>query len=177
VENSFSLDLLTSIATFASIVFVILQLRQSVNQEVRELIAEYNTRYLEVTSRIPYPILVENKRIKELKNLSDGEIEKIKRAFFDYFLLCEEQLILLDERTRPSSRRTSQKLQNVLTRLVRDVEMWNRAGQEWKDGIVANFNGHAANEVFSDVRFNLIRNGENNPFPCISALIAANATN
>lgn len=177
MENSLIVDLLTSIATLASIVFVIIQLRQSVNQEVRELIAEYNTRFLEVASRIPYPVLVENKRIQELQNLPDDEIEKIKRAFFDYFLLCEEQLMLLKERTRPRPVSTSQQIKNAFTRLVRDVEMWNRAGQEWKDGIISNFNRHACNEIFSEIRLNLIKNGDDEPFPFLAALIVYNSTN
>ncbi len=60
------------------------------------MIAEYNRRYLEVATRIPYEILVENKGIDSLP----VEIQAAaKRALYDYFLLCDEQLILVNGRT------------------------------------------------------------------------------
>ena len=60
------INLLAVLGTIGSIGFLIAQLRQSVNQEVRELIAEYNTRYLAIVARIPYEILVENKSFVDL---------------------------------------------------------------------------------------------------------------
>jgi len=59
-------DHLAGPAAFASVIFLLAQLRQSANQEIRELIAQYNMRYLDVASRIPYEVIVEDKHIEML---------------------------------------------------------------------------------------------------------------
>lgn len=151
MNSTSSIELLTGLATLTSIGFVILQLRQSVNQEVRELIAEYNSRYNHLAARIPYEILVENKTLGELQNADQDSIRSISRAFYDYFLLCEEQIALVNERTHRSSSRSTKGARVILARLTRDVSVWTRAADEWEAGMVSNFRRHATRELFNTI--------------------------
>lgn len=151
MDSSSSIELLTGLATLTSIGFVIVQLRQSVNQEIRELIAEYNTRYIEIAARIPYEILVENKTLDELHNGDQDRIQSVRRAFYDYFLLCEEQIALVNERTHRDSARSTKGIRVGLARLTRDVSVWARAADEWEAGMVSNFRRHATRELFNTI--------------------------
>jgi hypothetical protein len=145
-------DHLVGPAAFASVIFVLAQLRQNVNQEIRQMIAEYNMRYLEVAARIPYEILVEDRSIESLP------VEKqagAKRALYDYFLLCDEQLNLVNGRTLKGN--------NLLRRLsrlgtwiqIRDVRVWEQAEAEWIAGITDNFEKRAVTDVFTEVNTQL----------------------
>jgi hypothetical protein len=135
-------------AAFATVIFVLGQLRQNVNQEVRQMIAEYNRRYLEVATRIPYEILVEN---KEIDALSVERQAVAKRALYDYFLLCEEQLTLVNERTFERNS-FMHRLSRLGTRVqIRDVRVWEQAEREWILGMNENFNRLAIKKIFDDV--------------------------
>jgi len=141
-------DHLAGPAAFVSVIFVLAQLRQSANQEIRQLIAQYNMRYLEVTARIPYEILVEN---IEFESLPVEKQADTKRALYDYFLLCEEQLTLVNGQTFERSG-----FPHLLFRLgtwiqIRDVRVWKQAESEWIEGINENFNRLAIKKAFHDV--------------------------
>ena len=141
-------DHLVGPAAFATVIFVLGQLRQNVNQEVRQMIAEYNRRYLEVATRIPYEILVENKGIDALPVERQ---EVAKRALYDYFLLCDEQLILVNGRTFKK-----RKILGPLSRIgtwihIRDVRVWEQAETEWTLGIKYNFRRSAVIDVFEEI--------------------------
>ena len=141
-------DHLVGPAAFATVIFVLGQLRQNVNQEVRQMIAEYNRRYLEVATRIPYEILVENKGIDALPVERQ---EVAKRALYDYFLLCDEQLILVNGRTF-----NKRKILGPLSRIgtwihIRDVRVWEQAETEWTLGIKYNFRRSAVTDVFEEI--------------------------
>ena len=94
-------------------------------------------RYLDVASRIPYEVIVEDKHIEMLHpEMQSGA----KRALYDYFLLCDEQLILVTGRTYKARR-----FLGPLSRLgslvqIRDVRVWKQAEKslgivwEWLDG-------------------------------------------
>ena len=142
------LNLLAVLGTIVSIGFLIAQLRQSVNQEVRELIAEYNTRYLAIVARIPYEILVENKSFEELVDDESFDRREITRALYDYFLLCEEQLRLANDRTHRDLRGPWRAIRVSGAFIVRDVTVWNKAVDEWIDGMRENFRRNAIGEVF-----------------------------
>jgi hypothetical protein len=161
MNSTSSIELLTGLATLTSIGFVIIQLRQSVNQEVRELIAEYNTRYIEIAARIPYEILVENKTLDELHHGDQDRIQSVRRAFYDYFLLCEEQIALVNERTHRDSARSTKGMRVVLARLTRDVSVWIRAADEWEAGMVSNFRRRATRDLFKTICDQLDEHGEN----------------
>ena len=129
-------DHLAGPAAFVSVIFVLAQLRQNANQEIRQLIAQYNMRYLQVAARIPYEILVEN---VEFGSLSVEKQADTKRALYDYFLLCEEQLTLVNGRTFERN-----SFMHLLSRLgtrvqIRDVRVWEQAEREWLEGIAYNF--------------------------------------
>jgi hypothetical protein len=142
------LNVLAALGTIVSIGFLIAQLRQSVNQEVRELIAEYNTRYLAIVARIPYEILVENKSFEELVDDESFDRRETTRALYDYFLLCEEQLRLANERTHRDLRGPWRAIRVGGALIVRDVTVWNKAVDEWIDGMCENFKRNAISEVF-----------------------------
>jgi SAM-dependent MidA family methyltransferase len=141
-------DHLVGPAAFASVIFVLAQLRQSVNQEIRQLIAEYNMRYLQIAARIPYEILVEN---IDFDSLPVEKQADTKRALYDYFLLCEEQLTLVNGRT---FKRNSfmHRLSRLGTRVqIRDVRVWEQAEREWIDGINENIKRIAIQDAFHDI--------------------------
>ena len=157
-------DHLIGPAAIVSVVFVLAQLRQNANQEIRGLIAQYNARYLEVAGRIPYEILVEN---KSLEHLPGATKTNVKRALYDYFLLCDEQLTLVNGRTFKRS-----KVRGLLSRAgtrfqVRDVKVWEQAEREWVDGIVYNFKRDAFKNAFHEVCGQL---DVNKPEECFTAL-------
>ena len=157
-------DHLIGPAALVSVVFVLLQLRQNANQEIRSLIAEYNSRYLEVSGRIPYEILVENKSIEHLPGSTKS---LVKRAFYDYFLLCEEQITLTNGLTFKRNKIRGP-LSRVGTKLqIRDVKVWEQAEREWIDGIVANFKIDAFKNAFHEISGQL---NTNNPEACFKAL-------
>ena len=141
-------DHLAGPAAFVSVIFVLAQLRQNANQEIRQLIAQYNMRYLQVAARIPYEILVEN---VEFGSLSVEKQADTKRALYDYFLLCEEQLTLVNGRTFERN-----SFMHLLSRLgtrvqIRDVRVWEQAEREWLEGIAYNFERRAMKEEFEKV--------------------------
>lgn len=117
-------DHLVGPAAFATVIFVLGQLRQNVNQEARQMIAEYNRRYLEVARRIPYEILVEDKGIDSLPPDKKAEA---KRALYDYFLLCDEQLILVNGRTFKKNKILGPLSQVGTWLQIRDVRVWEQA--------------------------------------------------
>jgi hypothetical protein len=157
-------DHLAGPAAFASVIFLLAQLRQSANQEIRELIAQYNMRYIDVASRIPYEVIVEDKHIEMLH----PEMQRgAKRALYDFFLLCDEQLILVTGRTYKARR-----FLGPLSRLgslvqIRDVRVWQQAEKEWIAGITYNFNRFAFIQEFEDVCLKL---DPKNPENCFKAI-------
>jgi hypothetical protein len=167
-------DHLVGPAAFASVIFVLAQLRQNVNQEIREMIAEYNMRYLEVAARIPYEILVEDRSIESLP------VEKqagAKRVLYDYFLLCDEQLNLVNGRTFKGN--------NLLRRLsrlgtwiqIRDVRVWEQAEAEWIEGITDNFRKQAFGHVFTEVSTQLRSSSPKQYFSAIHDNVLNKMTN
>ena len=141
-------DHLAGPAAFVSVIFVLAQLRQNVNQEIRQLIAQYNMRYLEVAARIPYEILVEN---MDFESLPVEKQADTKRALYDYFLLCEEQLTLINGRTFERNSFLHH-LSRLGTRFhIRDVGVWEQAEHEWIEGIACNFERRALKEEFEKV--------------------------
>jgi hypothetical protein len=141
-------DHLAGPAAFASVIFVLAQLRQSVNQEIRRLIAAYTMRSLEVAARIPYEILVENIGFDSLPIEKQADT---KRALYDYFLLCEEQLTLVNGRTFERNS-FMHRLSRLGTRVqIRDVRVWEQAEREWIDGMNENFNRLSIKKIFHDV--------------------------
>jgi hypothetical protein len=135
-------------AAFASGIFILGQLRQNVNQEIRQLIAQYNMRYLEVARRIPYEILVEN---RDIDSLTTDKQAEAKRALYDYFLLCDEQLILVNGRTF-KKRKILGPLSQIGTWVhIRDVRVWEQAETEWTLGIKYNFRRSAVIDVFEEI--------------------------
>ena len=105
-------------------------------------------RYLQVAARIPYEILVEN---VEFGSLSVEKQADTKRALYDYFLLCEEQLTLVNGRTFERN-----SFMHLLSRLgtrvqIRDVRVWEQAEREWLEGIAYNFERRAMKEEFEKV--------------------------
>jgi len=158
--NSISEQMVGPIGIF-SIFFLIAQLRQSVNQEIRELIAEYNTRYLKIAERIPYEILVEN-CVPE--HFSDVEKKALKRTLYDYFVLCEEQFTLLNDQTFRQNG-----LRGTLSRIgsfmrIRDVSVWQKAETEWVDGITNLMERTAIRTEFNILSQSLNRHTSNTPF-------------
>jgi len=139
---------LTGPAAFASVFFILGQLRQNVNQEIRQLVAEYNMRYLEVARRIPYEILVENKEIEALPTDKQAEA---KRALYDYFLLCDEQLILVNGRNFKKNKILGPLSQIGTWIHIRDVRVWEQAESEWTRGIQYNFRRRAVVNVFEEI--------------------------
>jgi len=141
-------DHLAGPAAFVSVIFVLAQLRQNVNQEIRQLIAQYNMRYLEVAARIPYEILVEN---IEFESLPVEKRADTKRALYDYFLLCEEQLTLVNGRTFKARKFLGPMSQLANFVQIRDVRVWEQAEREWIEGIAYNFKRRAMKEEFEKV--------------------------
>lgn len=162
--------MLAIIGTLVSIFFVIAQLRQSVNQEIRELIAEYNMRYLSIAARIPMEILVDNKSLEELSKEPSHDIREIRRAIYDYFLLCEEQIRLANERTHRGSPRWVRNIRILASMLIRDVKVWEQATIEWEDGMRHNFKMAAIREVFDQVRNTLVSQGDDLPFSALQEI-------
>jgi len=141
-------DHLAGPAAFVSVIFVLAQLRQNVNQEIRQLIAQYNMRYLEVAARIPYEILVEN---IEFESLPVEKQADTKRALYDYFLLCEEQLTLVNGQTFKERKFLGPMSQLANFVQIRDVRVWEQAEREWIEGIEENFKRLAIENAFHDV--------------------------
>ena len=158
------INLLAVLGTIGSIGFLIAQLRQSVNQEVRELIAEYNTRYLAIVARIPYEILVENKSFVDLERDPSINRQDIRRALYDYFLLCEEQLRLANERTFRDLSNPSRSIRIGLAIVFRDVKVWEKAIDEWVAGMEDNFERIAILEIFKLTTDSLRRNRQPKAF-------------
>jgi hypothetical protein len=167
------INLLAALGTIVSIGFLIAQLRQTVNQEVRELIAEYNTRYLAIVARIPYEILVENKSFEELVDDESFDRREITRALYDYFLLCEEQLRLANERTHRDLRGPWRAIRVSGALIVRDVTVWNKAVDEWIAGMRENFKRNAISEVF-DKTSNSLRRIEKSELAELNSSYATN---
>lgn len=163
--------LFAAIGTIGSVGFVIAQLRQSVNQEVRELIAQYNMRYLEVAARIPYEILVEDAPLSKLRSDASIDEKEIYRALYDYFLLCEEQIRLVNERTHEDLNGLNRSIRLGVSMLIRDVRVWRNAISEWEDGMKDNFRRSAIREAFEHISKTLEDHGDDQPFSYIRKVI------
>jgi|LakMenE18May11ns_1017448.scaffolds.fasta_scaffold9947950_2 hypothetical protein len=164
MANIEDINMLAVLGTIGSIGFLIAQLRQSVNQEVRELIAEYNTRYLAIVARIPYEILVENKSFVDLESDQSINRQDIRRALYDYFLLCEEQLRLANERTFRNLHNPRRSIRIGLAIVFRDVKVWEKAMDEWVAGMEDNFERTAILEIFKLTTDSLRRNHRSKTF-------------
>ena len=170
MDTTGDVGILAIIGTLISVIFVIAQLRQSVNQEIRELIAEYNMRYLSIAARIPMEILVDNKSLEELADDPSHDIRDIRRAIYDYFLLCEEQIRLANERTHRGSPRWARNIRIFSSGLIRDVKVWELAISEWEDGMRDNFKRTAVRQVFDQTSATLQSQDGDVPFSGLQGL-------
>lgn len=117
-----------------------------------------------MAARIPYEILVENCRFDSLPTTKQTDT---KRALYDYFLLCDEQLSLVNGRTF-RKRKYLGPLSRLGTQMqIRDVRVWEQAEREWTEGIAENFKRHAIQEAFHEISRQL---NPEQPEECFTAI-------
>ncbi len=114
-----------SIATFGGFAYGGLQLRMARSLVSAQFEQQFNERYRLVIARVPLESMLGESSVYDPSN--DAQ-QQVRRAFYDYFELCEEQLFYKD----------SGKVSN---------STWN----EWRVGIESNFMLPAFRSAWEDL--------------------------
>lgn len=142
------LNLVDAGATLSGALIVTYQIIQLKRQEVRDYLADYNSRYETIVARIPLDLMLGG----NFDEVHFGSADA--RAFFDYFQLCEEQLGLNPSawrRVTDESRATNDVISTHALRFT-TRDLWHQALTEWKCGMKTNASRPAFRSHFDALR-------------------------
>ena len=132
-------QLIGGVVALAGLWLLAIQVWLGFQQDEQNAAAAYNERYVEIARRIPIAVFLDNADMESAARSAGVTCEEVLRVFYDYFLLCEEQLEL-------GVRLEKRPLKIIYKRLVSLDDQVNI----WRHAITINMGLTAFGEAFEE---------------------------